>query len=244
MPDLDQLVDTLVADVTAGTRAPGAATAIGRARRRRAMVSVAAGAAVVLIAVGGALAGGTHDGSDRISPIDEPTLPSSEPPTVNQSPEPAAEDDPFAAKLRTIVAQAPDWTLTDTASWSSDSSFAVCAGDWVTGGGGGGTMNLGTPAEPATAVGMTLGAPSAAKASKAVTRLVENLESCTAYSWRTQAIADTDAVLAYSADGVVWIHHRGPKISTLEVGTTDGPPPPAVQVEVANLMWSDLGKTR
>ena len=108
-------------------------------------------------------------------------------------------------------------------------------------------MSIGSPEDPATAVGMTHGVPgvpSAAKASAAATRLVENLASCTAFSWRTQPIADTGAVLAFSADGVVWIHHRGAEISTLEVGTTDGPPPPAIQIEVANLMWSDLGKSR
>ena len=248
MPDLDQLLDTLVADVTAGTRAPGAATAIRQARRRRAKVAVATAGAVAFIAVGGGLVAGNLGGSDRISPIDEPTLPSSEPPTGNQSAETAPDDDdPFAAELRRIVAQAPNWTLTDTASFGSDSSFAVCAGDWSVGGFGGGTMSIGTPGEPATAVSMTHGVPgvpSAAKASEAATRLVENLASCTDHSWRTQPIADTGAVLAFSADGVVWIHHRGAEISTLEVGTTDGPPPPAIQIEVANLMWSDLGKSR
>jgi hypothetical protein len=243
MPDLDQFLDSLVEDVTAGTRAPGAPTAIRQARRRRAMTAVVAAGAVALIAVGGGLVAGTDGGSDRISPINEPTQPSTEPPTVNQSAEPAPDGgDPFATQLRRIVAQAPDWTLTDTASLGSDSSFAVCAGDWGAGGFGGGNISMGTPEEPATAVGVTYGVrgvPSAAKA-----RLVDNLASCTAYSWRTRAIADTGAVLAYSADGVVWIHRRGGEISTLEVGTTDGPPPPTVQIEVADLMWADMGKTR
>ena len=41
MHDLDQLLDTLVADVTAGTRPPGAPAAIKQARRRRAKVAAA-----------------------------------------------------------------------------------------------------------------------------------------------------------------------------------------------------------
>jgi hypothetical protein len=243
MPDLDQLLDTLVADVTAGTRAPGASTAIRQAHRRRAMAAVVAAGTVAVIITGGGLIAGADGGGDRISPIDEPTQPSSEPPNVNQSAEPAPDSDPFATELRRIVAQAPDWTLTDTASLGSDSSFAVCAGDWGAGGFGGGSMSIGTPEEPATAVGVIHGVRGV-RASEAVTRLLENLASCTAYSWRTQAIADTGAVLAYSADGVVWIHRRGGEISTLEVGTTDGPPPPAVQIAVADLMWSDLGNPR
>ena len=55
MPDLDQLLDTLVTDVGARTRAPGASTAIKQAHRRRTktaagvavMVAVAAAAAVI-----------------------------------------------------------------------------------------------------------------------------------------------------------------------------------------------------
>jgi hypothetical protein len=218
-----------------------------RVRRNRALAVGAAAAVAIAAVVAVGLTTGALRGSDRIAPINEPTLTPSESPTVNQSTDPAADGDPFATGLRRIVAQAPDWTLTDTATLSSDSSFAVCAGDWGVGGFGGGTMNIGTPAEPATAVGVIQGirgAPSAAKVSKAVTRLVDNLEACTDYSWRTRAIEDTGAILAYSADGVVWIHHRGPEISTLEVGTTGGPPPPAVQIEVANLMWADLGNQR
>ena len=241
MPDLDQLFDTLVADVTTGSRPPGAPTAIGQARRRRARAAVMAAGVVVLIAVGGGLVAGTT-GSDRVSPSDEPKQSSSGLPTVKPTSDPARSGDPFATELRRIVAQAPTWTLTDTASMSSDSSFAVCAGHWGAGGFGGGTMNLGTAAEPATAVGMTYGVRGVP--SEAVNRLVHNLASCTAYSWRSQPVADTGAVLAYSADGVVWVQRRGTQISTLEVGTAEGPPPLTVQIEVADLMWSEMGKAR
>jgi hypothetical protein len=241
MPDLDQLFDALVADVTTGSRPPGAPKAIGQARRRRTRAAVMAVGVVALIAVGGGVVAGTR-GSDRVSPIDQPEQSSSEPPTVKPTSDPAKSDDPFATELRRIVAQAPTWTLTDTASMSSDSSFAVCAGDWGAGGFGGGTMNVGTSAEPATAVGMTYGVRGVP--SEAMTRLVHNLASCTAYSWRIQPVPDSGAVLAYSADGVVWVHRRGTQISTLEVGTAEGPPPPAVQIEVAHLMWSEMGKTR
>ena len=82
--------------------------------------------------------------------------------------------------------------------------------------------------------------PSADKASDAVALLVENLESCTAVVWRTQPIGQTRAVLASSAAGVIWIHQKGDLVSTLQVPTTDGPPPVDVQIEVAELMVDDM----
>ncbi|HEU4912335.1 MAG TPA: hypothetical protein VFV76_10585 [Actinomycetes bacterium] len=55
MPDLDQLLDTLVTDVGARTRAPGAPTAIKRAHRRR--TKAAAAVAVMVAATAAVIAG-------------------------------------------------------------------------------------------------------------------------------------------------------------------------------------------
>ena len=70
MPDLDQLLDTLVADVSARTRAPGAPTAIKQAHRRRtkaaAAVAVIVAAATAAVIVGSAVTIGPDD--DRTAP--------------------------------------------------------------------------------------------------------------------------------------------------------------------------------
>ena len=55
MPDLDQLLDTLVTDVSARTRAPGAPTAIKQAHRRR--TKAAAAVAVMVAATAAVIAG-------------------------------------------------------------------------------------------------------------------------------------------------------------------------------------------
>ena len=55
MPDLDQLLDTLVTDVSARTRAPGAPTAIKQAHRRR--TKAVAAVAVMLAAAAAVIAG-------------------------------------------------------------------------------------------------------------------------------------------------------------------------------------------
>ena len=230
MPDLDQLLDTLVADVTAGTRAPGAPTAIKQARRRRAGVAVAA--AVAVIAVGGGVAAGTLGGSDQPSPIGEPTTPSSASPTVQESAEPSpASIGAFETELDAILVQVPGWAISDTFTDDYDYAFnGPCSGNWgkgATSGGDGGIAGAGIGGH---------GFPSEAQASDAAARFVENLESCTATAWQTQPIAQTGAVLASSATGVAWIQQKGDHVDVLQVPTTDGPPPVGVQVEVAEWM--------
>jgi hypothetical protein len=231
MPDLDQLLDTLVADVGAGTHAPGAATAIKRARQRRTTLAAAVVAMVVaLAAVGGALAAGTLGGNDQPSPIDGPTLP-----TPEVSPN---NGEVFETELRKIVARVPDWSIADTQPMFTGTP---CAGDWSEAAGfGGGNFDVSTNGEAGQVWHEVMGFPSAAGASDAVDRLVENLASCKTVAWQTEPIAQTGAVLVSSADGLLWVHQNGEDLSILEVATTDGPPPLVVQVEIADLMWSDL----
>ena len=60
-------------------------------------------------------------------------------------------------------------------------------------------------------------------------RLIANLTSWRAESWRSQPIGQTGAVLAFTDAGVLWVHHKGGHVATLHVATTDGPPPLAVR---------------
>ena len=231
MPDLDQLLDTLVADVTAGSRAPGAATAIKRARRRRATVAASVAGAVAVIAVGGGLAAGTLGDSDQPSPIGEPTTPPSESPTPY---------DTLGTELHATFLQVPGWAVNyDLPLTDYDYAFnGPCSGNWSQGATSGG--DGGPPPGPVgerTAVGIGhAGFPSEARASDAAVRFVDNLTSCTATAWRTQPVARTGAVLATSTDAVAWIHQTGRDVWVLQVPTNDGPPPVGVQAEVAEWM--------
>lgn len=212
MPDLDQTLVTLITDVSARTRAPGASAAIKQAHRRRAQLAAAL-AAVAVIAVGGGMTAGTLGGSDKPSPIGEPATPS--PTTVPEAAEPT--------DLGEIVGQVPGWDLAREAVRVRDSAMTgPCSGDWGKGATGGGSAG-----------GDFLRFATAAQASDAAGRLVENLESCTATAWRTQPIAQTGTVLATSADGVAWIQQNGDHVDVLQLATADGPPPLHVQVEVA-----------
>ena len=81
MPDLDQLLDTLVTDVSARTRAPGAPTAIKQAHRRR--TKAVAAVAVMLAAAAAVIAGSavTVTGLD-----DDRTAPPVEQPEATKNP--------------------------------------------------------------------------------------------------------------------------------------------------------------
>jgi len=256
MPDLGQLLDSLVTDVSARTRAPGAPTAIKQARRRRAKVAVAAAGAVAFIAVGGGLAAGTFGGSDRVSPIGEPTT-APESPTVQESVE-ASPGSPgfFTQELGKTLTQVPDWAITDNDPASSSSPVGTdlfrvtdpgpCWQEWESSEGmswtTGGPFSISTPGTNDEALVVIGGYTfrSAAEASDAVARHADWLASCTAAAWRTRPIAQTGAVLASSADRVVWMQRTGHHVMTLQVNTTDGPPPLGVQVEVADLMWEEI----
>lgn len=240
MPDLDQLLDTLVTDVNSGTRAPGAPAAIKQAHQRGRKIAVAGVAAVALIAVAGGMTAGTLGGGDRLSPITEPTPTSPEPPTMQEQESPTAPPvlaKTYPARLGKTLARVPGWAITDTDPTIVD----PCGGEWTANaeGGSGGTLGLGSSGPPVVQSDL-LGFSSPAKASDAAVLLVENLASCTALEWQTQPIAQTDAVMASSANGVIWIHQKGATVVTLQVPTTDGAPPLAVQVEVADLIRSSI----
>ena len=76
MPDLDQLLDTLVTDVSARTRAPGAPTAIKQAHRRRtkaaAAVAVMVAAATAAVIAGSAVTVTGLDDDRTAPPVEQP----------------------------------------------------------------------------------------------------------------------------------------------------------------------------
>ena len=125
------------------------------------------------------------------------------------------------------MTQVPGWAVAD----SDPTILHPCGGEWSASalGGSGGTI-------PPRVWADEVGFASAARASNATALLAANLVSCTAVTWRTQPIAQTGAVLASSSTGVIWIYQKGATVATLQVPTTDGPPPLAVQVEVADLI--------
>lgn len=77
MPDLDQLLDTLVADVGARTRAPGAPTAIKQAHLRRTKAAAVAGVIVAAVIAGSAV---------TITGLDDRTAPPAEQPVTTRNP--------------------------------------------------------------------------------------------------------------------------------------------------------------
>jgi hypothetical protein len=202
-------------------------------RRRRAS-SVLAAVAAVVVAVGIVAVGIVQpDGQRGLQPAPAPSLP---------APSDSAEASPdgdavFVTELRRIVAQVPGWSITNTQRMFTNEP---CAGNWSisAGGFGGGSVPVRTRGEPGQVWHEVMGFSSAADASDSVDRLVENLASCKTVAWQTQPIAQTGAVLASSADGLIWVQRNGEELSILEAATTDGPPPRDVQVEIADLMSS------
>lgn len=233
MPDLDQLLDSFVADVTGGTRAPGAPGAIQQARRRRATSTVAAAVAVALIVVGGGLAAGTLGGSDQPSPVGEPTAPPSASPTVQESAESQTPLEDLGKELDTLLVSVPGWDITSP-TYGEDYDYAFngpCSRDWdrgaVSGGDGGlfgSRLNVGHG---------KAGFPTKARASRAAAEFVENLASCKKTAWQIQPIGQTGAVLASSDHAVAWIQEGYREVHVLQTTTTDGPPPVSLQVAVA-----------
>ena len=194
--------------------------------------------AVAIIVVGGGVAAGSLGGSDQPSPIGEPTTPSLESPTVSESAEssPAVVQD-LDTQLDEILGQVPGWAIGSPPRFPEyDYAFnGPCSGDSSL------LKDSNGAADGGASRGLPVGLgkahfPSEAQASEAAARFVENLETCTVTAWRTQPIAQTGAVLAYSADAVTWIQQKGHYVDVLQVPTTDGPPPVSVQVEVAEWM--------
>ncbi|TIC88274.1 hypothetical protein E8D34_04860 [Nocardioides sp. GY 10113] len=234
MPDLDHFLDTVLADVAAGTRPPGAPAAIKRARRRRsAAAASAAVAAVALVAVGGSLAGGRL-GDARPAPIGPPATPAPESPSTDGSttPPPGSEKS-FVRELRGILAQEPGWPI----AAGDPTILQPCGGDWSSAAEGesGGTIPVRTSAgEVGSAWADAIGFPSAVQASDAVAVLVANLESCSGVDWQAQPGTRAGVVVVSSAVGVVWIHLEGDGVSTLQVPSAGGLPPAGVQDDVAD----------
>jgi hypothetical protein len=201
------------------------------ARRRRTESVAMVAAAVVLVA-----------GLVQVSWPDEPSelqpAPAPSSPIQSDSAEPVKrDDDSFATEFSAIVAQVPDWTIADVQErFGSD----PCAGRWSSAAGGfsGGNFDVRTNGELGQVWHDVIGFPSAARASTAVDRLTSNLASCTTTAWQTTSIAPSGAVLASSAQGLMWIQQNGEEVSTLNAVTNDGPPPLAIQVEIADLMRS------
>lgn len=202
--------------------------------RRRRTVSVAAVAAAVVLTVG-LVQASLSDDSSELQPTPAPSSP-----VPSESVEPLRiEGDPFATMFNKIVAQVPDWSIADIQEMFTNEP---CAGDWssTAQGAGGGNFDVRTNGEPGQVWHTAMGFQSAAQASAAVDRLVKNLASCKEVAWQTQPIAQTGAVLASSAHGLMWIQQNGKQLSTLDAVTNDGPPPLAIQVKIADLMRSDL----
>lgn len=206
--------------------------------RRRRSVSIAAVAATVVLTVGFVQASLSDDSSE----LQPPPAPSSPAPSDSVGPL-RVEGDPFATEFNKIVARVPDWSIADTQELFTNEP---CAGRWssTARGAGGGNFDVRTNGEPGQVTHIAMGFASAAQASAAVDRFVRNLASCQEVAWQTQPIAQTGAVLASSPDGLVWIQQNGKELSTLDVVTNDGPPPLAIQVEIADLMRSDLRQRR
>lgn len=197
-------------------------------RRRRASSIVAAAAAVV-VAVGIVQSDGRRD----LQPAPAPSLPAPSDP-AEASPDGVV----FETELRKIVARVPDWSIANTQRMFTNEP---CAGDWslAAGGFGGGNIDVRTNGELGQVWHEVMGFSSAADAAESVDRLVENLTSCKTVAWRTQPIAQTGALLAFSADGLIWVQQNGDELSILQAATTDGPPPLDVQGEIADLMSSN-----
>lgn len=200
--------------------------------RRRRTVSVATLAAAVVLAVG-VVQVSLPDGGGDLQPAPAPSLPAPSNP-AERSP---TDDKIIEREFRRIVARVPDWSIADSQRIFTSEP---CLSGWGSGSGsGGGSFDVSTNGEPGQVWGALYSFPSATAASEAVDRLVENFAACEALTWQTVPIAQTGAVLASSADGVLWVHRSGSQIMTLEAVTADGPPPLSVQIEVADLMWSD-----
>lgn len=241
MPELNELLDNLAAEVTASTRAPGAAAAIGRARRRRRGVTAAAVAGVAVVTIGGGMAAiGSPGGDDQQTPI---TTPSSPETTASPAVEPSLASgldptaprfaDEWQAAVRAALSLDPEWDLVD-----SDPLFLDdCLFTWAPmAGGSGGSFGAVNPSEPPSVWHEGVFFDSPARASGAFDRLDELLQDCETSEWQIEFIGQSGALLASSADGVAWFSLHDAQISSLQAPTSDGPPSPSVRAEVAELL--------
>jgi hypothetical protein len=239
----DQDVITLLVDLHDHIEAPASPAGEDARRgrrlvRRRRTVSVAAAAAAVLLAVG-IVQAELPDGRQDLQPAPAPSVPA--PPDPTEAAPPNGEV--FEREMRQLLARVPGWSIADKQLLFT---ATPCAGSWSSAatGSGGGNFDVSTSGRPGQMWHEVVGFTSAAEATSAVDRLVENLASCTTVEWRTAPIILTGARLASSADGVIWVYRNRAAVSILEVVTTEGPPPLSVQREVAQLMWADAEARR
>ena len=240
MPELNEMLNDLAAEVTATTRAPGATAAIARARRRRRGVIAAAVAGVATVTIGSGLAVGVPGGVDRQSPITAPSSPeTTASPAVESSlasgldPTSPRFADEWRAAVRTALSLDPGWGLSD-----SDPLFL---NDWLRNwapraGGSGGSFGGVSPSESPSLWHDGAFFDSPAQASDAFDRLDELLQDCQTSEWQIESIGQRGALLASSADGVAWVLLHDAQISSLQAPTSDGPPSPTVQAEVFDLL--------
>jgi hypothetical protein len=206
-----------------------------RLLRRRRTVSVAAGAAAAVLAVGIAQAALPADHGDP-QPADIPSQPA-----LSETVEAPPDADVIVKRVRRthgfvphIVMEVPGWSLVDGEQFL----HFECAFNWAVPGevsGNSGGIDVTVNGERGQVSATTTVFSSTSEASRGVNRLVEDLTSCVV-AWQVQPIAETDAVLASSAEGLIWIQQSGTEVSTLQARTVDGPPPLDVQVEIAEFM--------
>lgn len=202
-------------------------------RGRRRVATIAATSLVVLVAASGAVATGTLRGTDEPAPVGEPTTSPPTPVDDSAAPTPTTLTG-LSEQLEVFLAQASGWSVSDTLPPDYDYAFnGPCAGDWREDAMSGSDGGIGRAAGIGGA-----GFASKAQASDAISRYVEQLESCTVTDWQTRPIAQTGAVLAISPYGVAWIRQLAADVRVLQVPTTDGPPPEEVQVQVAEWIVS------
>lgn len=212
-----------------------------RLLRRRRTVSVAAGAVAAVLAVGIAQASLPADRGD-LQPAGVPSHPAPSE-AVEASPDDGGSPDADVivkwvrrthGLVPHIVMEVPGWSLVD----GEQSLHVECAYNWAVPGevsGNSGVINVTVNGERGQLSAATSVFSSTSEASQGVNRLVEDLTSCVV-AWQVQPIAETGAVLASSAEGLIWIQQNGKEVSTLQARTVDGPPPLNVQVKIAEFM--------
>lgn len=217
-----------------------------RLLRRRRSLSVAAGVAAAVLAVGVAQASLPADSLSNdqgdVQPADVPSHPTPSE-TIEASPDGGASPDADVVVERVrrkygfvphIVMDVPGWSLVD----GQETLTNECAYGWSAGAAGGGNFGhiaVTVNGERGWVEVSTAFFSSPSEASQRVAGLVDDLTSC-AEAWQVQPIDETDVVVASSADGLIWIQPSGKEVRILQALTVDGPPPLNVQVEIAEYM--------
>ena len=209
-----------------------------RAARRRRRRGLAVTTAVVALICGSVFA--VIDPDERSTTIGD--QPKTSQPDVRTSP-PVPTAPPGSAQrleeeIRVALSNTPQWAIVDR----DPTIINPCAGDWSESAEGmsGGDFGAVTDSQPPQIWHDVRTFPTTQQAQAAVDRLRSNLTSCATDAWQIRSIPGTEAVLASSPTGVVWIATDNTKVTTLQVPTTDGPPPTDLQSEIATLLREDI----